>query len=48
MLYRMYRMGLREFSGFMRDYWRGRGVELPVPSFGHLSDHGAQEVRARG
>jgi hypothetical protein len=22
----------------MHDYWRGRGVELPVPSFGHLSD----------
>ncbi|WOB77082.1 transposase [Achromobacter xylosoxidans] len=38
MLYRMYRMGLREFAGFMHDYWRGRGVELPVPSFGHLSD----------
>ncbi|CAE6872017.1 IS5 family transposase ISAzba3 [Paraburkholderia domus] len=38
MLYRMHRMGLREFAGFMHDYWRGRGVELPVPSFGHLSD----------
>ena len=38
MLYRMYRMGLREFAGFMHDYWRGRGVGLPIPSFGHLSD----------
>lgn len=38
MLYRMSGMGLREFAGFMHDYWCGRGVELPVPSFGHLSD----------
>ncbi|ABE36570.1 transposase, IS4 family [Paraburkholderia xenovorans LB400] len=38
MLYRMHRLGLREFAGFMHDYWRGRGVALPVASFGHLSD----------
>ena len=38
MLYRMYRFGLREFAGFMHDYWRVRKIELPVPSFGHLSD----------
>jgi Transposase DDE domain len=38
MLYRLHRLGLREFAGFMHDYWRGRGIELPVPSFGHLSD----------
>jgi hypothetical protein len=37
MLYRMYRFGLREFAGFMHD-WRVRKIELPVPSFGHLSD----------
>lgn len=36
MLYRLHRLGLREFTGFMRDY--GRGLDLPVPSFGHLSD----------
>jgi hypothetical protein len=35
MPYRMHRLGLREFAGFMHDYWRGRGVALPVPSFGH-------------
>jgi len=38
MLYRLHRLGLREFTGFMHDYWRGRGLDLPVPSFGHLSD----------
>jgi hypothetical protein len=38
MLYGMYRFGLREFAGFMHDYWRVRKIELPVPSFGHLSD----------
>src|SRR5580765_8030189 len=38
MLYRLYRFGLREFAGFMHDYWRERGIDLPVPSFGHLSD----------
>ena len=37
-LYRLHRLGLREFVGFMHDYWRGRGLALPVPSFGHLSD----------
>jgi hypothetical protein len=38
MLYRMHRLGLREFAGFMLDYWRERRIDLPVPSFGHLSD----------
>ena len=31
-------MGLREFASFMHDYYCERGVEPPVPSFGHLSD----------
>jgi hypothetical protein len=38
MLYRMHRLGLREFAGFMHDYWREHRIDLPVPSFGHLSD----------
>lgn len=38
LLYRQHRFGLREFAGYMHDYWRERGIDLPVPSFGHLSD----------
>lgn len=38
LLYRLHRFGLREFAGYMHDYWRERGIDLPVPSFGHLSD----------
>ena len=37
-LYRMLDMGLRQFVGFMQDYWQARVPGMPVPSFGHLSD----------
>jgi hypothetical protein len=37
-LYRMLGKGLRQFSGFMQDYWQARLPSMPVPSFGHLSD----------
>ena len=27
----LHRFGLREFAGYMHDYWRERGIDLPVP-----------------
>jgi Transposase DDE domain len=37
-LYRMHNQGLRQFAGFMADYWQARVPGMRVPSFGHLSD----------
>jgi Transposase DDE domain len=37
-LYRMQNKGLRQFAGFMADYWQAHLPGMPVPSFGHLSD----------
>jgi hypothetical protein len=37
-LYRLQNKGLRQFAGFMQDYWQARFPDMPVPSFGHLSD----------
>ena len=37
-LYRLQNKGLRQFAGFMTEYWQTRVPGIPVPSFGHLSD----------
>jgi len=37
-LYRLLDMGLRQFAGFMQDYWQVQGIDMPVPSYGHMSD----------
>jgi len=36
--YRLFGWGMRQITGYMEDYWQTRGLEIPVPSFGHLSD----------
>ena len=38
MLYRLFGWGLRQITGYFKDLWRTRGLNIPVPSFGHLSD----------
>lgn len=40
--YRLYGWGLRQITGFMEDYWATRGLAIPVPSVGQLSDRFAQ------
>jgi hypothetical protein len=29
---------MRQISGYFEDRWSEKGLEIPVPSFGHLSD----------
>jgi hypothetical protein len=36
--YRLLGWGMRQITGYMEDYWATRGLDIPVPSFGHLSD----------
>ena len=36
--YRLFGWGMRQITGYMEDYWATRGLDIPVPSFGHLSD----------
>lgn len=36
--YRLHRWGMRQITGWRQDYWAMRGLDMPVPSFGHLSD----------
>ena len=36
--YRLLRMPLRQIAGYFEDLWRSKGLEIAVPSFGHLSD----------
>lgn len=38
LFYKLFGWGMRQITGFMEDYWRSRDVDLPVPSYGHLSD----------
>lgn len=38
MLYRLFGWGLRQITGYFKDLWRTRGLDILVPSFGHLSD----------
>jgi hypothetical protein len=30
--------GMRQIAGYMQDYWKTLGLDIPVPSYGHLSD----------
>ena len=41
-MYRLFNWGQRQITGFFEDHWRIRGINLPVPSFGNLSDLFAQ------
>lgn len=36
--YRLMNLGLRQITGFFEDRWSCQGVDIPVPSFGRLSD----------
>jgi hypothetical protein len=36
--YRLFSLGMRQLAGYMEDYWKTLGLDIPVPSFGHLSD----------
>ena len=36
--YRLLGCGMRQITGYMEDYWAGQGLDIPVPSFGHLCD----------
>lgn len=36
--YRLFGWGMRQITGYMEDYWKTRGLDISVPSFGHLSD----------
>lgn len=38
MLYRLFGWGIRQITGYFEDLWRLKGLDIPVPSFGHLSD----------
>ena len=37
-LYRLFGWGLRQITGYFEDLWQTKKLEIPVPSFGHLSD----------
>lgn len=37
-LYRLFGFGRRQITGYCEDLWRSKGLEIPVPSFGHLCD----------
>lgn len=37
-LYRLFGWGMRQITGFIEDLWRTKGLDIPVPSFGHLCD----------
>jgi hypothetical protein len=36
--YRLFGWGIRQTTGYFTDLWRTKGLDIPVPSFGHLSD----------
>lgn len=38
LFYRLHSWGMWQITGWMQDYWNIRGLDIPVPSFGHLSD----------
>lgn len=38
MMYRVFGLGLRQITGYIEDLFSTSGLNLPVPSFGHLSD----------
>lgn len=36
--YRLFGWGMRQITGYFEDLWQQKKLEIPVPSFGHLSD----------
>lgn len=36
--YRLFGWGLRQMTGYFEDFWRQKGLDIGVPSFGHLCD----------
>ena len=36
--YRLFDWGLRQTAGYFEDIWKTKGIDIKVPSFGHLSD----------
>lgn len=36
--YRLFGWGIRQITGYFEDIWKTKGLDIPVPSFGHLSD----------
>lgn len=38
MFYRLLSLGIRQITGYFEDLWRTKKLDIPVPSFGHLSD----------
>jgi hypothetical protein len=38
MFYRLLGLGIRQITGYFEDLWRTKNLDIPVPSFGHLSD----------
>jgi hypothetical protein len=36
--YRLFGWGLRQMTGYFEDLWKTKELDIPVPSFGHLSD----------
>ena len=36
--YRLFDWGIRQTTGYFEDLWDTKGLDIPVPSFGHLSD----------
>ncbi len=37
-MYRLFGWGQRQITGYFEDLWKQQGLDIPVPSFGHLSD----------
>lgn len=38
MLYRLFDWGQRQITGYLEDLWKTKGLDIKVPSFGHLCD----------
>ena len=38
MMYRLFGWGMRQICGYIEDLWQTHNINIPVPSFGHLSD----------
>ena len=37
-MYRLFGWGIRQTTGYLEDLWKEKGLDIEVPSFGHLSD----------
>lgn len=38
MFYRLFGWGMRQMGGYFEDLWKTKNLNIPVPSFGHMSD----------